>query len=722
MNRTAMAICAGVAIMLASVSGRAAETNAAATFYVATNGNDAWSGTLAGPTADKTDGPFRTLECARHNIRKLRASGHLPAAGAAVVVRAGFYSIAQTFSLDARDSGTAEALTVYQAYPGEKVVLAGGKTVPADAFQPVTDPKVLQRLAAAARGLVLQANLHALGITDIPGLPVKYQGAPAAPELFFNDCRMTLSRWPNEGWATIAKIIVPGSHPRIGDKRNIGGRFEYSGDRPSHWNVASGVWLHGYWCYDWYAEVIQVKQVDCEKRQITLAAPSLYSIQHGNPSPRRYYALNLLEELDSPGEHFIDAKAGLLYFWPPAPLKDAKIVLSTLKGPVVAINDAHDVSLRGFTVEASLANGIDVVGGRDVCIQGCEVRNTRELAISVAGGTKNRVEDCDIHDTGTGGIILRGGDRKTLTPAGHEAVNNHIWRFSALKLTYSYAITLEGVGNRAAHNLIRDVPHEALGLAGNDHIYEYNVIHHVCTETDDSGAFHTGRNPSCRGNVFRYNFWYDIGKPMGHGNAAIYFDDGDGGDIIFGNIFLRCGDPGHGSFGTVFSHGGHDHRADNNIFINCKRAFGSAPWPDAMWKDAINGGQDCFFREKLLKEVDITKSPFTTRYPELIGFMDAQPAAKRVNHAARNVFVQCAEVKSGNWQVDPQQNWSTDHDPGFINAAKGDFRLAPSAEAFSKLPAFKPIPFEKIGLQKTQFRQTLPQEVAPVESLKPAAQ
>jgi len=201
-----------------------------------------------------------------------------------------------------------------------------------------------------------------------------------------------------------------------------------------------------------------VKQIDREKRQITLAAPSLYSVQQGNPSPRRYYALNLLEELDRPGEYFIDAKTGLLYFWPPAPLKDARIVLSTLVGPVVAIKDAEYVVLRGFTIEASLADGIDVIGGQNVCIQACEVRNTRQLGISVSTGTGpkpergrspsaagHRIEDCDIHDTGTGGIVLSGGDRKTLTPAGHQALNNHIWRFSALKLTYSHAIQLEGV-------------------------------------------------------------------------------------------------------------------------------------------------------------------------------------------------------------------------------------------------------------------------------------
>ena len=36
-------------------------------FYVAPNGNDAWSGRLAAPNADKTDGPFATLERAGKN-------------------------------------------------------------------------------------------------------------------------------------------------------------------------------------------------------------------------------------------------------------------------------------------------------------------------------------------------------------------------------------------------------------------------------------------------------------------------------------------------------------------------------------------------------------------------------------------------------------------------------------------------------------------------------
>jgi len=184
---------------------------------------------------------------------------------------------------------------------------------------------------------------------------------------------------------------------------------------------------------------------------------------------------------------------------------------------------------------------------------------------------------------------------------------------------------------------------------------------------------------------------------MGHGNAALYFDDGDGGDTVFGNVFLRCGDPGGGSFGTVFSHGGHDILAENNIFIDCKRALGSAPWDDARWKDAISGGQDCFWPKKLLQDVDITKPPYTTHYPSLVGFMDPQPGQPRISRAVNNIFVNCAEIKSGNWQVKTDDNLSIDHDPGFVNAAENNFLLKSDSEIFTSLPGFQQIPFDQIG-------------------------
>jgi hypothetical protein len=706
MGSVLCASVAGLAVVLAgSWVAAGEEAVRATTCYVSTAGNDAWSGRLPEPNADKTDGPFASLGRARDEMRKVG-----PGSPRRVIIRRGVYRVEETFTLGKEDSGTESHPAVWQAAPGEEVRLVGGLALTAQAFRPVTDAAVLGRLEEAARGKVFQVDLAPLGVKMPKAFPGRFRGPLPLPELFFNDQRMTPARWPNEGWATIAKIVEAGSEPRGGDSSGRPGVFEYAGDRPARWNADRGVWLHGYWCFDWYDEVIRVKSIEPKNRRIAFAEPHLYGLRQGNPSPRRFRAIHLLEELDQPGEYYVDLADGRLYFWPPAELAGARVVVGTLDGPVVALREASHVVLRGLVVEASQGDGIEIRGGTANGVFACCVRNVRQLGVAVYGGLGHRVEGCDIHDTGTGGIVLAGGDRRTLSPAGHQAVNNHIWRFSRHQLTYANAVLLEGVGNRAAHNLIHDAPHQAIGVGGNDHVFEYNVVHHVCLETDDCGAFYKGRNPSCRGNLVRYNYWHHIGSPMGHGNAAVYFDDGDGGDTVVGNVFYRCGDPGRGSFGTVFSHGGHDNLAENNVFVECKRALGSAPWDDQRWKRALEGGEGCDWQNRLLKEVDITRPPYTTRYPSLIGFLNPRPGQARINHAVRNVLVSCAEVKSGNWQVKPEENWVTEGDPGFVDAAKGDFRLRPDAEVFRRLPGFQPIPFEKMGLYLDAYRRTLPAE------------
>ena len=42
-------------------------------------------------------------------------------------------------------------------------------------------------------------------------------------------------------------------------------------------------------------------------------------------------------------------------------------------------------------------------------------------------------------------------------------------------------------------------------------------------------------------------------------------------------------------------------------------------------------------------------------------------------------------------------------DPGFVDAAKGDFRLKPDAELLRRI-AFRPIPVEEIGLYQDEYR------------------
>ncbi len=671
------------------------------TFHVQPAGDDAGPGSAAQP--------FATLERARDAVRAAKSAGPLTG-GAEVVLHAGRYSPRPKFVLTAADSGLDGAPVVYTAAPGAEVSITGALELPGSAFQPLAEAALRARLEPVAQQNVLWADLNALGVPRGPQLNDSFRMPCPVQELFCNGRRMTLACWPNEGWATIKTIVDPGTMRNNGSvsdsadpkkprpKDNRGGVFTYEGDRPARWKPEQGLWLHGFWCFDWYEDVIRVASIDPVKHEIALKVAHTYGVRKGNPSPRRWRAVNVFDELDRPGEYFIDRETNRLFFWPPAPLAGARLTLATREEPLLVVEGAAHLVLRGLTFEETQGDALRVKDGRHVSIEGCCLRNIRKLAIHLDGGESNRIFACDIHDTGTGGIFLGGGDRKTLTPAGHVVENTHIWNFSVHQLTYASALHLSGVGNSARHNLIHDAPHQAVTVSGNDHVFEYNVVHDVCVSADDAAAFYKGRNPSCRGNVLRYNYWYAIGSPRGHGNAAVYFDDGDGGDTVFGNVFYRCGDPGKGAFGTVFSHGGHGNLAENNIFIECKRALGSAPWNDKRWKDFIAAP---LWQTRLLQEVDITRAPYTNRYPELIGFMNPQPGAVRDNIARRNLLVRCGELKSGRWDTNGV-NHVTNDDPGFVNEAAHDFRLKPGAVVFTRIPGFKPLPFEKMGLYPVQ--------------------
>ena len=141
---------------------------------------------------------------------------------------------------------------------------------------------------------------------------------PAHCELFYGGRPMTLARWPNEGdWEHIAGYPDAGAA-----KDEHGGHRSASWRRASPtaataraaWKDTSDLWVHGYWSWDWANSYERVASLDLDHRLVKTAAPyGLYSFRKG----QRFYFLNVLEELDQPGEWFLDRKTGLLYFWPP---------------------------------------------------------------------------------------------------------------------------------------------------------------------------------------------------------------------------------------------------------------------------------------------------------------------------------------------------------------------------------------------------------------------
>lgn len=687
-------------------------------FHVAPDGSDTGTGSESRP--------FATVSRAVEALRDWKRTNGTPVSGATIWLHDGTYMVDESILLDTRDSGLPGAQLSIRAYPGESPVITGGVPVPASAFKQVTDKNVLKRIDESARNNIYAADLKNLGITDYGTIKNKGMNRPWQPEameLFFGEKLMQLARWPNEGYVNYGEATDSGSRPRyrnttiapggrpidpndpkfkelLSDTGDRPGRFIYIGGRPSRWRDAEEPWLFGYWNYRWAGESIPVAHIDTLKKEIALGKPHWYGIEDNG----QIYAFNLLEEIDQPGEYYINRKTGILYFWPPGEITSAPITVSVCENPIFGLENVSWVTIRDITVTVGRGKGIVISGGTGNNVIGCTVSNFGGVGIEIrdsgdSAGSHHSVIACDLYRIRGTGISISGGDRATLTPSYHCALNNHCHDQAT--------IHVNGVGNRAAHNLIHHNPWSAIHFSGNDHLIEYNELHHCLLDADDYGVMYTGRNPSCTGTIIRYNFFHDNAGREAHGTNGIYLDDGTSGQIIFGNVFYRTGRPGRSAQGAVFMHGGTMNRIVNNMFIHCDLAIGNSPWGQERWEKFFATGD---MQKRLYGSVDISSQLFIARYPHLAVMPDRADS----NMASLNVAYKCDEFfkvsYSGEGELYGGQNLVTDKNPGFISAETLDFGFKDDTVVYTALPGFQRIPFEKIGLYRDEYRTHIPDE------------
>ena len=521
---------------------------------------------------------------------------------------------------------------VYRSKSGERVVFRGSSN-PITTWCPVSDPKVIAKMNNDAAHHVMVAHLARQGLTDYgqpaprgfgQGTPFENEnffvisergfgatgGAPEA-ELFWNDQPMTLARWPNEGFCDI--------HGTDGEDR-----IRVRTKRLARWVSESDPWIMACWKHDWAELHERIVGIDPRRRVITRSADIKPS--YGIDAKRaRWYAYNLLSEIDRPGEYYIDRHSGLLYFWPPD--RPGEATLSLADGFVKARDLSH-VYFRHLRFQVCRESAIVLKGGKDCRVTGCTIGNTGRCAVLSSGGIGHAVNGCDVYDCGEGGIGLGGDGRFDLVPALHNVENNHIHHYSRRACTYKPAIGVQGVGCRIAHNLIHDGPGIAVSARGNDHVVEYNEIHNVVTNVSDAGAYYVGRDWSERGTEVRYNYWHQICSTEKPHGMTIYLDDQYSGLTIKGNLFEKCAHP-------VFIGGGSDNVVANNVFLHCSEAIHlddrGTTWQKAATLDP-NGTL-----QKRLRLTPFLGRRWQTRYPFLSYVLNADPGVPKRNVVRRNV-------------------------------------------------------------------------------------
>lgn len=672
-------------------------------FFVAPAGDDANPGT--------EERPFATLERARDAVRALRAAGGLPPGGVSVVVRGGDYPVRATLRLGGEDSGAPGAPVVYRARPGETPRFVGGRRV--SGFRKVEDPAILARLPEEARGKVLYADLRASGVEKVPPLVLGgfasgrgFRTHPAV-EVFFRGEALPVARWPNGGFARAAGVAGPDGRRVEGGAGTREGRIFYEGDRPRRWAGEPEAWLYGYWFYDWADSYERVAAIDAEARRIDLEAPfSRYGYRAG----ARYRALNLLSEIDEPGEWYLDRRDLRLYLWPPASGPSAEeadpgalaVEVSLHDRPFLELDGASHVAFVGLSWELGAADGVVVRGGERCLFAGCAARRLAGNGVEIRGGTAHGVLSSDIECLGRGGIILAGGDRRTLAPGGHFVENCHIRDLSRIDHTYTPGVLVDGVGNRVAHNLVQGVASSAFRVEGNDHRIEFNEVFDVLLESDDQGGADMFGNPTYRGVVFSANWWHHIGRwrpgdeQPACGQAGIRLDDAISGVLVLGNVFEKCS-AGALGFGGVQIHGGKENVVEGNLFADCRAAVSFSAWGERRWREYV--------RDFWVK-AGIDKDLYLARYPELARLEEDHDA----NRVSRNVAVRCGKfLLRDPGTLEAFANWVVPDDAPEAKASIESLAGARSPACASV--GFRPIPLAEIGLYADAYRRSLPEEL-----------
>ncbi len=525
--------------LLLALAASLVTTALATDWYVAPNGNDAWTGQLPAPNADQTDGPFATLVKARDTIR--------PLPGARTVhLRGGVYELPAGLELTAEDSGRDYAPVVWQAYEKEKPVLVAGR--PITGWKPWKDG-------------IYQADVGAQGFKGI-----------AFKQLLFNGQRQILARYPNfdpqnpygGGWAYADGEMWPMYADKDGEKKNT---LKVKSTDWRKWVRPEDVEVFVFPRYNWWNDILRVKSVDAASSTITTAKDGSYAMRAND----RYYFQGAIEELDAPGEWYLDRKTWTLYFKPPTPLEGATVYAPTARSILSLTGGAEYITLRGLTFECSEGWAVAIYKSSHNRVIGCTVRNVGDVGGSgvVVEGTDNGIVGCDISFTGRDGISLSGGDRPTLTEAKNFVDNCYIHHVGVF-YKQGVGVSLNGVGQRVSHCLIHDTPRFGIMFTGNSHVLEYNHLRHLALETEDVGATYCGGRDwiSPRGTIIRYNFIHDV---LGYGwNGkwtspyfawGIYLDDNSGGVDVIGNIVARCGRS------LMHGHSARDAHVENNIFV-----------------------------------------------------------------------------------------------------------------------------------------------------------
>lgn len=683
--------------------------------------------------------PLRTLEKAIDVANEMREDSDKLIE---ILLREGTYSVTNTIKII--NSQKDDSLLKISAYQDEKVTINAGVDIPLSAMNIADSDFTNAIIDKPNAGSVLQYNLKDAQIEDFGEISLRghliSDEKEDQAELSLNGEVQKLAGWPNGEYTG---LIKPTDSNEYGKRTKSGiangCSFKVNYDRPSQWSKPEQAWLSGTIGPNYEFDYYPVSRFDSEEKRVYLSRGALEKY-YTEP----YYRFeNVPEELDEPGEYYIDRQSGMLYFYPPEDAPKDSVLTITMSTPTLDVSRKAPNSM--FRIENSkniVFENLIFKGGRGSAITGknnsnikfinCEINSFGENGIRFDASTDITISDCKIHDVGQDGILFVScGNYQTLSPSNIVVSNNDIYNFARLERSYKTGIDFgyRCVGATAANNHIHNGPHAGMIFYGvNNDIYG-NEFDNLVTEFSDMDALYCNNSnyPWERGNKIHNNYFHDIGKSSMNGRhqinvRAIRTDNRGCGLNIYENLFYNIGGGGNGNgnngIGAITAEGTRN-RIFNNLFVDCNEAYfntlqykeietadDGTLYPDTIINSSgvevantINGAKVADLKKQMEKYLPV----YGKQFPELHNYFYEHPNMSKTNEFKNNMIINIA-IPLSNFNGTQNEegfrgsqmltaasgNYVSTSDPGFVSYDNGNLELSSSATLLVEgLPKFE---------------------------------